>query len=400
MLPRMKETTPLPDRVTPQGRPHGAFLEDLHGRRQRPGPEHDGQVPCLLETEAAGDGGHAAGNPLADLRRGIDPAVQDDGQEPPDVLRGEAVEGGAPHGVEHQLDVHALQLVAPADVGVGDGVPGHQRARLQQVGDLLAAHPGRSRTLVTVQDLAARRRTRTQRPLHVAALVHQLELQQRGLADERLGPLRILDSGQLDQDVPLSLALDGGFRDPELVDAVADGLQRLVHREVADVVELPACEGRPQLGPAGAGAGAGHLQYGELGGQEVPDALHAGRGSGDHQFPGVVDVESLEGDAALPQLVAESAAHPAHAVLHGFLHLHLQHQVGPALQVEAETDAVLRQEPQARDEARSEVDGPRRQADHQQHQTNDQALTHACFPQPERTEAAGRAPAADRPTCP
>ena len=74
-----------------------------------------------------------------------------------------------------------------------------------------------------------------ERGLRVGALVDQLELEQRGLADEGLGPRRILHARELDQDAVLALLLDGRLGDAELVDAVADGLEPLAHRQVADV---------------------------------------------------------------------------------------------------------------------------------------------------------------------
>ena len=60
-------------------------------------------------------------------------------------------------------------------------------------------------------------------------------------ADQLLGALRILDAGQLDDDVVVALPLDDRLGDAELVDAVADRLQRLLDREFADALALRAC---------------------------------------------------------------------------------------------------------------------------------------------------------------
>src|SRR6266481_2494377 len=68
------------------------------------------------------------------------------------------------------------------------------------------------------------------RVLHAGALVEEPELEVRGLADEGLGPLGILQAGQLDQDAILSLPRDGGLGHAELVHPVADGLHALPDR--------------------------------------------------------------------------------------------------------------------------------------------------------------------------
>src|SRR5207244_1586052 len=49
-----------------------------------------------------------------------------------------------------------------------------------------------------------------------------------------LGAFRVLNTRQLDQDVLRALALDVGFGDAELIDTVADGLERLLQRRLTD----------------------------------------------------------------------------------------------------------------------------------------------------------------------
>src|SRR5262245_4236368 len=62
------------------------------------------------------------------------------------------------------------------------------------------------------------------------AVVNDLEFEDRGLADQFLGSLRVLDTWQLDQDFVVALARDGGFANSQLVDPVPNRLLRLVHR--------------------------------------------------------------------------------------------------------------------------------------------------------------------------
>src|SRR6267378_5017093 len=59
--------------------------------------------------------------------------------------------------------------------------------------------------------------------------LHELEFEERRLADERLGALLIQEPRELDQDPVLSLPLDRRLRDAELVDAVVDDLPHLLH---------------------------------------------------------------------------------------------------------------------------------------------------------------------------
>src|SRR3972149_2461619 len=73
------------------------------------------------------------------------------------------------------------------------------------------------------------------RPLHVRLLVDKLELEKRGLPDQGLGPLGILEPGKLDQDSILPLLLNRGLGDPQLVDSISDRLQALANREVGDL---------------------------------------------------------------------------------------------------------------------------------------------------------------------
>ena len=77
-----------------------------------------------------------------------------------------------------------------------------------------------------VEDLVAvGRAALAPRRLRVDALVDQLELEERGLADEGLGALGILHARELDEDAIVALLLDGRLGHAELVDAVADGLE-------------------------------------------------------------------------------------------------------------------------------------------------------------------------------
>ena len=89
-----------------------------------------------------------------------------------------------------------------------------------------------------VEELGGLGQPAGERLLERRLLVEQLELEQRGLADQRLGALGVLDARELDEDAVVALPRDGRLGDAELVDAVADRLHPLAHGEVAQLGSL------------------------------------------------------------------------------------------------------------------------------------------------------------------
>src|SRR5258706_104127 len=92
----------------------------------------------------------------------------------------------------------------------------------------------RSRASSTVNwpVITARPRLVDRRPL-----VEELEFEQRGLADERLGAPRVLHARQLDQDLIRALPRDRGLAHAELIDAVANRLEPLTDGVVAQLAD-------------------------------------------------------------------------------------------------------------------------------------------------------------------
>ena len=83
------------------------------------------------------------------------------------------------------------------------------------------------------------------------ALGDELELEHRGPADQLLRALRVLDAGELDEDLVISLPLDGRLGDAELVDPVADRLERLVDGELPDALFLAVVESVDEVARTG-----------------------------------------------------------------------------------------------------------------------------------------------------
>ena len=83
--------------------------------------------------------------------------------------------------------------------------------------------------------------------LRIDAVIHRLQFQQRGLADEVDGALRVLDPGQLDHDAPVALRDDVRLGDAELIHAVPDGLQALPDGQLFDPLDFARLERQAQL---------------------------------------------------------------------------------------------------------------------------------------------------------
>src|SRR5690606_23880694 len=78
-------------------------------------------------------------------------------------------------------------------------------------------------------------------------VVDDSELKPRSAADQRLGSLDILHARQLHHHAIIALADDGGLRDPELIDAVADDLDALIERILPDILPVLARKAELEL---------------------------------------------------------------------------------------------------------------------------------------------------------
>ena len=86
---------------------------------------------------------------------------------------------------------------------------------------------------MTVKHLTTGRWTILNSLFDVRCVIDKLEFQKRRLADNFLGALRILNAGKLDENVALALPLDNRLTDTELIDSVANRLERLVDSVIA-----------------------------------------------------------------------------------------------------------------------------------------------------------------------
>src|SRR5206468_2847719 len=184
--------------------------------------------------------------PARGPRRRVDGAVEDDRQPPADVLLGDLAED--PRTGRRELD---RDLPVAHRVRVGRYLGARQLGARQQGALLdhvrdLALGLRLLVDLAPVEDLGGLRKVTGQRLIDRRPLVEQLELEQRGLADEGLGARRVLDARQLDQDLIRALARDRGLAHTELIDAVADGLEPLTDGVVAQLAGAPLAHHEPE----------------------------------------------------------------------------------------------------------------------------------------------------------
>ncbi len=66
-------------------------------------------------------------------------------------------------------------------------------------------------------------------------VVDDLEFEHGRLANQFLGTLRILNAGELNENIVVAFLDDGRFTHAKLVDSIADSLQRLIHRIILNL---------------------------------------------------------------------------------------------------------------------------------------------------------------------
>ncbi len=153
MKPHRVRVEALGDVLGAQAGADGAFLDDLHRRSQRAGPQQQGGVGGFFGAHAAGDLHPAAADLAADHRGGHDLALalldQQDGHALVDVLAGDVPEDAGAGGVEGEVHRRLVVLAVEARLGVGEALAGQDHLLLDQqraaaaLGVELGARPGR-----------------------------------------------------------------------------------------------------------------------------------------------------------------------------------------------------------------------------------------------------------------
>ena len=323
-------------------RADGAFLDDVHGGRQRPGAQQEGQLLRFAQRQA-GDAkvvaerrlnGGDADDPLlrpaavrldafaVDLFHGDDGLVFDEDHRhaAADVRRRDIVEHFAALAVER--DVHLRQA-------------GFRITRLHRMGHAVA---GENHALVQ---------------LHRAPLVgpfvdfrrpvvgggDEAEFQIGELVDLALGVGAVLHAGQVDDDARAAELLHQGLRHAELVDAIAQAGQILLDGVAFDLVDLGLLHGDDEARPTvDIRFGEQIVGLAELVLDDLDRPIAQLRGSEVHAdgVAGHGVVGAPIAHALLAQHVLDLLHFVAQALAKRLHHIHLQHEVGAAPEVQAQ----------------------------------------------------------------
>ena len=276
-----------------------------------------------------GDLTGAAGDRRQNARRGNHLVVEHDGEQPPDILRRDLAEFLRAANIEAEIDDGLAAALVEAGLRVGQILALHHDL-------LLDAHFA---ALVGLLQFLGFRGA-------LAGFGDETEFELGGLAKDRLQLLGVLQARHLHDDAVVALTLDARLARAERVDAAADHLDRLIdgaadflgeagvghddaHEAVAVVVDFE----RRRAGAEPVGVALGQRfqlgdDLGAVGG--VRDAhLHAAR-----LLPDAARRRHLLLAQNPPRVVAQIHRQ---RVQHGRF-VDLQHDVGAALQVEAQHD--------------------------------------------------------------
>src|ERR1035437_4936564 len=339
----------LMDGIGAQRWPDGALLEVLNARRQRTRPEVAREVHGLLFAaqpfNAAGifDSGFDYGD--AD-----NIVVQNHGQLVADIGLGEAAKALTADGREREVGF-PLPHVALTGPRVAHFPAGDYRGLTDQVPLLAflgAARLGLAHLGIQRQHAAMLREDRFaagERPV-----LDFGNFQNGRRADQFLDARRIVHARQLYQYLVLiarpPVLLHRWLRQPELVDAVADGLDGSFHRVSLERHQFGGLEPHRVV--------AGVLRSQHIGGIAVVDdaaegARLGGRDALDVDLDvigilnprGIVAIHAGPGDALLAEILLEALHGLVGIRFDGVLYLDLEHQVAAALEVQPKLDVVL-----------------------------------------------------------
>ena len=171
----------------------------------------------------------------------------------------------------------------------------------------------------------------------VHVFVDQLELQPGGPADQFDGPFGIADSRQLDNDVLFPFPLDRRLRYAELVDPVADGFQRLLHRLVLYAFNLRLPHPQLQVEETALVKRSLDLEPGILVLEQRLHLVGSSLVEQDDRHPVAAKARNfLETEILAVQGVFQVGGDEVQLPFHRFLDLNLHDQVDPPLQVQSQ----------------------------------------------------------------
>src|SRR5690606_29029909 len=197
-------------------RAHRPLLDNAERGRQRACPQQQRQILRPGNVKAAADYRRAAHDRLIDARRAHHLVIEDDRKGFADILRGGAAELLGAEAVKTDRDNRLALLIGrlrPFQIFARD-----HHAVLDHIGPPVPLDGG--------QPLRAR--WHAPGSADIGGKVNQMEGELRGLAEQPLDAVRIIEAGKLDENAVLPLTLDIRFIDAGLVHAATDNLDRLI----------------------------------------------------------------------------------------------------------------------------------------------------------------------------
>src|SRR5262249_50461615 len=219
--PEIGRELALLDRILAEPGTHHALLDHGELGGKRTGAQKNGEVVGGLHRKVSGDLAASAQDRFANDGRGDHLVIEHDRKGPPDILLGDLREFARPGGVEFEGDDRLAGALIEAGLCVGEFLAGDDHPLLEQIGLPVLR-------LRAIDDFRVRRRTSLQRLLDRHRRIDEAERQLGGLAENFEQLLGIAEARHLNQNAIVSLALDRRLDEPELIDALADDLDRLI----------------------------------------------------------------------------------------------------------------------------------------------------------------------------
>ena len=325
-------TETLADVVGAEAGADGALLDDFHRRGEGPGAQQQRHVGRFGGAHAPADLHAPAADLAADHRRGDDLALaffdQQDGHALADALARHVLENARPRPIQGKVHRRFLRLAVESGLGIGEPVAGqhHLLFHQQRRAAALGIEFGAERHLALLG--------REQGGGIAVFLVDHADFQGRGAAQNFLGFGRVLHPRQLHHHAVGALLLNDRLGHAQFIDAVLQRGDVLLQRRLLRALD------RFRLDRAGqAEFAAREILLGEYQIRLVALQQRARLGAG----VGVAELDhkgaAFTADAGMAQgLVAQLGSAIPAQVLQPLgqrgLHVHLQHEVHAAAQVQ------------------------------------------------------------------
>ena len=339
----------LGDVIGTQRGANRALLDDFHRRSQRAGAQQQRQVTGFGHAHGAGNLETVAEFTL-DNRRGQHFALaffkQQDRHALFEVLAAGVAHNAAALGIDRQIHLGLLVLRIKAGLGIGQVFAGQD--------DLLFDNHGLAVALEKALGTEGNGTIVVLGGAGFGAVFHQTHFQRGGTAQNVLGLGRVLNAGQLHHDAVDTLLLNHRLGHAQFIDPVVQRHHVLLERLVLDAAGGLRLDGGAQL-VIGAVGCFRHLKVWNLVLNEVFSRREGGRIAKPDFDHVAVAGNAAVADVLFTQRQANVTGQRLSALGQRSLHVHLQHEMHAAAQVQPEVHRVGIERGQPGGRARQQV---------------------------------------------